>query len=291
MAERAREHAEGLLAELAQALQAVGVPLIQPVVLFQRLEQADLRLQAMGVPALRQLQAMCRSLLHFGRGLQLQRVVLRAEKAGVGAGVDDAVVPDRPRNGDRRRQVARRLEVRDHAAHRGKIAAVAAIARHGQRVVHLAGQRVIDAHLVLVAGMRVRADDRQLVRVPGDLRQLIANLNARNHRRDRLELAADAVGGLGLEIERVLLRRPAPEIDQDARLGRWPPPGAAASWACQQTRNRQRPQPDLAQANHRVTSVQHRTSPWRRRAGTLEQTLPQDSSLSRGLCCIAAEFF
>jgi hypothetical protein len=78
---------------------------------------------------------------------------------------------------------------------------------------------MVNAHFMGIARMCVRANDRQLVRAFRDLGQLIANLNARNDGANRLELALDAVGRLRLHVERVLLRRAAPQIHQNARLG------------------------------------------------------------------------
>src|SRR5262249_24403593 len=51
--------------------------------------------------------------------------------------------------------------------HVGEIAALAVVGRDPQRRVGLAGQHVVDAGLVLVAGVGDRADDGQLVGVAG----------------------------------------------------------------------------------------------------------------------------
>jgi hypothetical protein len=63
------EHAEGLLAELREAGELVTVLLVEAVVSLDRLEQADARLQTMGVPTGGQVKAVRRFLVYFGRGL------------------------------------------------------------------------------------------------------------------------------------------------------------------------------------------------------------------------------
>ena len=68
--------------------------------LFQQLEQSEAGLQPRGVDAVEQIQAVRRRGVHFARRLELHRVVLRAEEAGIGAGVDHAVVADRLGNRD-----------------------------------------------------------------------------------------------------------------------------------------------------------------------------------------------
>jgi hypothetical protein len=199
-----------LLAELAQPLHAARLSLVQSIVFFERLQQTHTRLQSMSVPALRQVNAMRGPLVYFGRRLQLERIMLRSEKAGIGTGIDHAIVPDRPRNRHTARHVARRLEIGNDTAERGEIAAVPLVPRHCQRVVDLAGQRVIDADLVLIARMRVRANDRHLAGVLRNLRQLVADLNAGDGGTRRAELTLDPIGRVELGIKRFLLRRTAP---------------------------------------------------------------------------------
>ena len=58
-------------------------------------------------------------------------------------------------------------------------------------------------------------------------RQVLADLDAGHVRGDRLELAADLAGRVGLQVPGVLLGRPAPHEQQDARLR---PPEATRSF-------------------------------------------------------------
>ena len=74
-------------------------------------------------------------------------------------------------------------------------------------------RRVIDVRV------RHRSHDRQLVGPLGQLRKVLADLDARHARGDRLELAADLGRRVGLQVPGVLLRRPAPHEEQDAALG------------------------------------------------------------------------
>ena len=63
-------------------------------------------------------------------------------------------------------------------------------------------------------------DDRRLVHHLRDPREDLADLDAGDVGGDRLELAPDLGGGLGLDVPHVLVRRPAAEEDVDHRLVR-----------------------------------------------------------------------
>src|SRR5262249_20707092 len=65
-----------------------------------------------------------------------------------------------------------------------------------------------------------RAHQRPQVAPRRQPRQVLADLNARRARGDGPELAADVVGGVGLEVEAVLLGQAAGEEDVDDRAGR-----------------------------------------------------------------------
>ena len=52
-----------------------------------------------------------------------------------------------------------------------------------------------------------------------ELRHVIADLDARRTRSDRLELTAEFAGSVGLHVPHILLRRSAVEKDEEARLG------------------------------------------------------------------------
>ena len=132
---------------------------------------------------------------------------------------------------------------------------------------------MIDADFVLVALVREGAEDRQLVGMLGDPRHLVTNLDAGHDRIDRLELTANAVGGVRLHVPHVLLRRAAPEIDEDTGLGRagGAACGAGARGQCllraDQMRQRERSQPDLAQAKHRIVLCHHHVARLQRGVG------------------------
>ena len=88
-----------------------------------------------------------------------------------------------------------------------------------RRIRHVAHRRMARAHQVRAAGVVAflraqRAHDRQLIGVLGQLRQVLAEPQPRNARREFFELAA--VGVAGLHVERVGLARPAAHPEQDA---------------------------------------------------------------------------
>ncbi len=64
-----------------------------------------------------------------------------------------------------------------------------------------------------------RADDRDPVGHLRHLRQLLGDRHALGLGRDRLEVAADGVGGLGLEVPHVDRRRPAGQPDENHGVG------------------------------------------------------------------------
>jgi hypothetical protein len=73
-------------------------------------------------------------------------------------------------------------------------------------------------HEVVSLGVRHRPDDRQPVHLGGELGQVLADPDPGDRRVDRVELAADAVGGLGLHVEGVVLPESAAQQDHDHRL-------------------------------------------------------------------------
>ncbi len=65
------------------------------------------------------------------------------------------------------------------------------------------------------------AHEHQFVHDPGQARQGLADLDSRDIGRGRLPRAGDFLGGVRLEVEHVLMRRAADQVDQDHRfLGR-----------------------------------------------------------------------
>ena len=72
--------------------------------------------------------------------------------------------------------------------------------------------------VVIVDAADDRADDGELVHLRGDPRKAFADLDAGDFGRDRAELAANFLRGLGLDFPHVLMRRAAGEEDVDHRL-------------------------------------------------------------------------
>ena len=95
-------------------------------------------------------------------------------------------------------------------------APIAGKLQRGQRPV--AGVHVLGAQLV--GGQRVAhaAQDGELVGHLGQLGQVLADLHARHVGVDRLELAAEFAGGVGLQVEGVHVRRAAAQADINRRL-------------------------------------------------------------------------
>src|SRR5579872_3413034 len=75
-----------------------------------------------------------------------------------------------------------------------------------------------DAGVVLIAGADKRSDDGELVHHRRNLGHVLANLDAGDVGLDRLELAADIGRRVGLQVEHVLMRRAAGQVDHDDRL-------------------------------------------------------------------------
>ena len=98
-----------------------------------------------------------------------------------------------------------------------------------------------------------RADQRQVMRLLGEHRQVLAKREPRHRRRDRPELAPDANRGIGLHVPEVLMRRSPLEDKQDHRLRPHPPLRPRLEQAGQ--RQTQAEQPGRADPQH-VAPVQ-----------------------------------
>ncbi len=97
----------------------------------------------------------------------------------------------------------------------------------------IAGQEFVGCVQMVGKGVRHRAHDRQLVgqsRQPG---KVLADVNSRHLGRNRVKIAADALGCVGLHVERVEMTQAAREKHQDHRPGtrRGGPPSIAANCA------------------------------------------------------------
>ena len=148
--------------------------------------------------------------LHVGQAGTVgnERSVGRAQETGR-AGVPPHTVGLHADVG-RNAAVGRTLQLVQHAAHRR----VPADRTHlGVTESGHALERVVTT---LAADHRPQ--HRGLVHRLGDLRETLADLDAWNIRRDRLERTADVLGGLGLDLPHVLVRRTATQEDVDHRL-------------------------------------------------------------------------
>ena len=83
----------------------------------------------------------------------------------------------------------------------------------------LTAEHVLHARLVVVARVRQRPHNRVLIREPSESRQFLADVDAGDVRLDGAEFAANVLWCIGLQVEGIVLRRPAPEEDEDARVG------------------------------------------------------------------------
>ena len=81
------------------------------------------------------------------------------------------------------------------------------------------GQHVVHRHGVRVVGVRERAELSQLVGMPSQQRQVLADQDTRHARGNRRELAADLRGRIRLHVPAVLVSRRAEHEQHDARLG------------------------------------------------------------------------
>ncbi len=168
------------------------------------------------------------ALLADGRQVVGREEVGHAERLVVGVGVQDERV-------ERLAQVAGPLAVRHVAPRRADRAGEQDVRRdlpprplqlrQGAAVVRVLDPAAEEAaglhHLVagVVDGRRRvvdRADQRHLVHLAGQLREDLADLDARHAGRDRPERPADLLGRVGLHVPGVELRRPADQEQQDA---------------------------------------------------------------------------
>ena len=152
--------------------------------------------------------------------------------------------------------------MRDACGNVGKVAAAAEVIGHGHARIVLAGQSAIDRDFVVIAGMRHRANDGDLIGLARDQRHVLAEVEARNRGAAGPELAANAGRRLQLHVPHVLLRRPAPEKQEDTGFG----PGLRRAGRTrsslqgrsgQQLRQRQRPEPHLAKLDQSFSAMDH----------------------------------
>jgi hypothetical protein len=86
----------------------------------------------------------------------------------------------------------------------------------------VAGEDVVVGGAVVGVMVAEGTDERELVHLLGDARQVLANLDAAYIGVDRLELAAELGGRVGLEVPGVHRAETAMEENEDERNVRWP---------------------------------------------------------------------
>ena len=178
-------------------------------------------MESLGRQAVGEFQRVVAALGLVGVEAELPGVVLGAEEPGVLArpgerpldqaerqchAARDAVAPAAEAVDDGR--VAREVVARGDAVEVGG----------ATRRRLLAGERPVDGGEVVPLAVGHRADDGEL---PGPLcqaGQVLAEADAGGGGADWLELAADPLGGVGLQVERVVLADSAAEQDNDHRL-------------------------------------------------------------------------
>ncbi len=177
-------------------------------------------LAAQGIEALEQRLAI-REAVHgdalqhhvlLGRSHGSERRVRSSEEAGAGLVVRPVGAGVAQTHERRHGAVDRPLQL----GHRG------AELRPAARRILLSGfVAVEDLHgIMIVLIAHQRADNNKLVHDLRQLRKGFADLNARNASRDRLPRPGDFLWGIGLQIEHVLMRRAADQVNQDYGLVR-----------------------------------------------------------------------
>src|SRR5262249_44285615 len=108
------------------------------------------------------------------------------------------------------------------AADPGEVTPPPAVIGHRHAGIDMTGHGTIDRNLMIVAAVRHRTDQRHLVRLAGEQGKLIANFDAGDGGGNGSKGAADGTDGLGLEVPKILMRRPSPQEDEDTRPGTHP---------------------------------------------------------------------
>ena len=213
---RRGHHAKGLLVEAAQAVRGSRT-LKMAVGVVEGRQQAAAGDDAGGVEVRGRREGVQRRLGELGTAVN-SKGSSRPQKAGVGAGVRDAVVADGPWDRHAARQAPRRAEMSQDRPEKGELPPRAEVLRDRQLHVVAAGQHVVDGRLVVVAAVRERADDAHPVHDAGRARQVLADVEAGDVGADRRKERANALGGAGFQIPQVHLGRTAPQEKVDARL-------------------------------------------------------------------------
>ncbi len=118
----------------------------------------------------------------------------------------------------------RRIAMPKAGHHRAQVRIIVA-RRRQHRVLaqrhrrHSTRQRVIDHERMIVIGIRHRTNDGQLIGLAGQARQMLADVNSRHAGGDGPERAANLGRGQRFEVPHGLVRRPAEEVNHNARFG------------------------------------------------------------------------
>ncbi len=100
--------------------------------------------------------------------------------------------------------------MRGYRPHRGIVA---------ERRAEAAAQDPVGRGFVMVVIVRTRANESDFIHHAGHARQQLADVRAGNVRGDWTIDAADLLGSLRLEIEAVMMRKPAAQVNENHRLG------------------------------------------------------------------------
>ncbi len=151
------------------------------------------------------------------RRTQHDGIVLHAEPTAVFARLQGFVIDHRIRQTNGIRHAARCVaELGNHRGNRRPVVSQRRNVGDARRLV--TGQVPVHASPVERVVVMDRTDDRELVGVSSQERQMLANLNARHDSRDRRMITSNLQRGIGLEIERFEMTHPTPAEDDDARL-------------------------------------------------------------------------
>ena len=156
---------------------------------------------------------------------QAQRIMFDPQLAGKLPGPDVGGPIGTPGIGNRIGQVATLRQLgRDHRSDEGPVVTLLPpLGRNNDGT----GVELVTGEMVVVTEMRIRrvgsihgVDHRQPMSVSSRQRKVFAQSNARRRGLDRLKLATNLRGSLGLHVPGVDMRRTTGEHDHDGRLGR-----------------------------------------------------------------------
>ncbi len=143
----------------------------------------------------------------FARAFRFEGAASRSKETWLARACPAHLAHLRRKPDERRNEfVDRTLKFRNDRAQRGPAA---------RRLLANGAARQTLKRIVVVQSTDYRTDDRELVHLRGEERQVFANLDSRNFRGDGLELAANFRRRIHLQIEHVLMRRAARQENHD----------------------------------------------------------------------------